>query len=247
MSRSEERRRKLSRQAKRRYRRPFFDEGNFSGSDTWVVGDLAAWQAIASHFGLDEVNAAVSRVCHLRERIAADAGLPMPKMFFYPTGWMTETGMVYGRVNIHKIAEGHEWCVEVPVATPLMVTDDDVLRRILCHEFAHCFWYIVKAVKEGECDTEGVPDEDTLADPKDWFGGRDAESLMKWGDSSLHEFTQRLADRWVLKGLPTEDCVTSMTGSYTIQLPDQIEARARMIIERSEQPGTRSPQTGGEA
>lgn len=245
MSRSEERRRKLSRQAKRRYRCPFFDEGNFSGSDTWVVGDLAAWRAIASHFGLYEVNAAVSRVCHLRERIAADAGLPMPKIFFYPTGWMTETGMVYGRVNIHKIAEGHEWCVEIPVATPLMITDDDILRRILCHEFAHCFWFVTKAVTDGKSIPASIPDEDSLADPKNWFGGRDAESLLKWGDSSLHESTQRFADRWVRKDLPTEEGVTSMAGSYTIQFPDQIAARARKIIETRQQPEAGSRETKG--
>jgi hypothetical protein len=109
--------------------------------------------------------------------------------------------------------------VLVPAAALIVYDDDRPLRRLLCHEFAHCFWLIEKAlgtpangeaqvdeithVRESGADDFAIQlakDRSELAEPKDWFGDWDVENfLYEEVDSVSNELLGR---RWKSRGLP---------------------------------------------
>jgi hypothetical protein len=105
----------------------------------------------------------------------------------------------------------------MPASTLLAVKDDRILRRILCHEYGHCFWYIERLVDrehtihDRACNRlslaekiayQQAKDAHQHADPFKWFGQADAEEFMLTEDSSLDEASNCFAKEWRDTGLP---------------------------------------------
>jgi len=112
--------------------------------------------------------------------------------------------------------------VIVPGSTLVFIDDDNLLRRIICHEFAHCFWYIRKVIEKldaGESKFVNAPlvseplerfnrqvqkDKDELVNPNDFFGKWDTENFLYGSDPALDAATEALSEHWIIKGLPTK-------------------------------------------
>jgi hypothetical protein len=144
----------------------------------------------------------------------------MPPVVVHPVCWRHDDGIIYGRANPIQFDDGHcEWGVELPAPTVLFVGADDVLRRILCHEFAHCFWYITEIVRrmaEGTTELtttydgaigserQEQSDKELLADPTGWFGKRDVEQFMgDYDNPCLAASTNAIVTQWIGRDRPT--------------------------------------------
>jgi hypothetical protein len=165
------------------------------------------------------IDKGLTRLRQIRTAISAEAGLVMPPVIVHPVCWRYDDGFIYGKASPIQFDDGHyEWAAELPAPTALYV-EDDVLRRILCHEYAHCFWYITECIRlreqgvtelttayDGGVGTESQEQSDkaSLADPADWFGKTDAEQFMgDYNEPRLMATTDIIAERWVKSGRPT--------------------------------------------
>jgi hypothetical protein len=169
---------------------------------------------------LEEVE--VPRLRRLRDAIATDANLPMPPIHVEPWGWTVPAakGVVFGKASPVPVGDGFRWGTVLPAPTPLVTVSDELLRRILGHEFAHCFWWnarILRAMQEGRVAIHDHPDSseaeavtnalaedrEQLIDPSEWFGAWDTSHFIaEYGNPELDEPTRRFLEEWVGRGLP---------------------------------------------
>jgi len=147
-----------------------------------------------------EICQGVENVRRIRAQIAADAVVKvMPPVEILDEIWTSADGesLINGRTAPVIIDGQTRFGAQLPVSTP-MLPDDELIRGILVHEFAHCFFNIVQfvnALDAGYSGSElqlGVGDSSTsmdrahddalLVDPAAWFGLADAKALMHWDD-----------------------------------------------------------------
>src|SRR5436190_166993 len=77
-----------------------------------------------------------------------------PQLHVVPWGWWIPpqkagtSAAVFARVEPIPVGKDvYQWGAVVAASTLIAVDDDALLRRILCHEFAHCFWFIARIVE----------------------------------------------------------------------------------------------------
>ena len=109
----------------------------------------------------------------------------------------------------------------MPVTTPIFVEDDILLRRILVHEFSHCFYLIelvLLTIASGKTLlSDEVPDLDaqerigymlngeekhTRANPHAWFSKEDAEQFLETDQLVLDPSAEAFYLHWANRGLP---------------------------------------------
>jgi hypothetical protein len=190
----------------------------------------------------------LTRVRRIRMAVSKDAGLPMPPVLVHPIAWCSEGGLIYGRAAPIEFDDGNiEWGVELPAPTLLYVTNDDVLRQILCHEFAHCFWWIVEILRAqdgGKSEVKHVfeaaygsqkqaqEDKEQLVDPKDWFGQWDVEHFMgDYDNPCLDAPIPVFVERWRDMGLPTIFPDSKLAVSRICRIQREHYSRARSLIQ----------------
>jgi len=172
----------------------------------------------------------------------------MPPVIVHWAGWyVPDRGVVYATVVPKELAGCFQWCVEVPISTLLIITDDTVLRRLLVHEFAHVFWQIPE-LPGGDEDSEVLErsvadqldyaldvDAGRLVDPRDWFGPADAEDFMvnATEDESLLPFTKKFSDVWIRGGLRTVSPPLCYSVTGTFGCDKTIAKRAKEIKHNS--------------
>ena len=163
------------------------------------------------------------RLRRIREAVAADAGLPMPPVRVEPWGWVSplQDTVLFAKASLIAVRDNRaQWGAIFPASTLFVVTDDALLRRLLCHEFAHCFWFIAQALTDltahdsrWKSDHDLPPEEllakqiardrDELIDPAAWFGEWDARNFLV--DTDHHDYvapTQDILEKWVGAGFP---------------------------------------------
>lgn len=189
-----------------------------------LVGEEAAWSRLGSRISSMIKNEGLARLTRLRELIATDANLPMPPILVVPVGWWVPQngGVIFGMAKPVVVEGFFHWGVMMPASTLVVADDDIVLRRILCHEFAHCFWYTTQMIHEmkdskytsiGPKRPDSIQelvheqlkkDKDELVDPRLWFGEWDAKHFLPEGGPALDRETEMFAQRWIKAGLPAE-------------------------------------------
>ena len=124
---------------RRRKRKAKLQRSKVAYADSEAVvqlkGKKADWLKLGSKIEKMIENEGLVRLARVRERISADAGLPMPPVRVVPFGWMNpqETSVVFGTVNIICMKKYFQWGVISPASTLVIVDDDNILRRIICH------------------------------------------------------------------------------------------------------------------
>lgn len=182
------------------------------GGPVEVVGSRSEWAKCGVEIAVLARTTGRDRVIRLRETISMEAKLPMPPIRIEPYGFMNNTGSgaMYGVMLPMVIKGSTVFAVSLPVATLTLIADDILLRRILCHEFAHCFWQLVNIYNslqagENKSDISGAKDVEQLVDPTDWFGPWDIKHFMpKTEDHVFDELDKRYLDEWVYLGRPTK-------------------------------------------
>jgi len=233
---------KRRRKRKAKLQRP---QESYTDSEAVVqlIGKKADWLRLGTDIYKVIENEGLARLTRVREMIAANAGLPMPPIRVVPFGWMNpqETSVVFGIVNIICMKSYFQWGVIFPASTLVIVDDDNILRRILSHEFAHCLWYINKIVQEEKndewvsvkptsylstkerYDEQQKIDKEQLVNPNDWFGEWDVKHFIPEGGGFFNKETTLFAERWIKQGLPVQTAELKCDFQGTISFPDEIE------------------------
>jgi hypothetical protein len=142
----------------------------------------------------------LDRIASVRAAIAHDALVKkMPPV--------EVVGEIWAAVDKDKIMDGCATVLHLKgsgvigarLPAPTALAPEELLRRILVHEFAHCFERVertVEALHRGErvvSDHFDVfsasEDADRLGNPADWFGEQDVRALALQGDAELEALT----------------------------------------------------------
>jgi len=210
-----------------------------------ALGTRAEWRRLPPAVRIAATETGIDRLRRLRETISTEAGLPMPPVAVLPCGWIGPHGeVIYGRTIPIEVSAGtFQFGVELPASTLAIVDDDIVLRKILAHEFGHCFWFIQEMVLKNEqgkfesheqsTDVESAyknlfqTDSDTLVDPHGWFGESDANTFLyydspKSGSETLDHYSRKFFEEWRGRGLITRLVDPRFDVTGTLQVPYEI-------------------------
>ncbi len=205
-------------------------------------GDNIDWNRIPQKLMLSVKTDKLPRLRRIHQSISEAANIVMPPIEVVPSGWVTSdnSGMIYGRCKLLLDDDSYLFGVQIPAAT-LFFVDDILLRRILVHEFTHCFWYyeqIMLGLARGEMVLDNSPaqftekdvakmsedDIDALmrADPFDWFSDQDAVQFLDYDHDTLDPSTLEFHTNWVDKGLPTEIPDLKIDFHEKLGIPDDV-------------------------
>jgi hypothetical protein len=214
-----------------------------------LLRDKKAWLKLPGRIRKITEKDGIGRLTRLRELISKEAGLPMPHIRIVPWGWWHPgmDGVIYGMVRPIRWNNYLVWAVIIPASTPVIVDNDIMLRRLICHEFAHCFWYITKAIREqkkgvfelhehlGESSLPDIIDrivdidKERLVEPADWFGEWDVKHFLPEGEQALNRPTNLFRDHWLKKRLPTRPPILEYSDEGTMAIEDEIVKHIRSL------------------
>jgi hypothetical protein len=201
------------------------------------------------------VNNAVDRVRELRAEILSTAKVAeLPAVFVLDHAWafpgkppdiVGGAAIVHGASTVVEIGGQYEFGVKLP-APVIMHSSQDLLRGMLLHEFAHCFFSmreILTAVDRGETHiTESLDDPSQLFNrdwdsarldpPALWFSERDAGSFLYQHDAMLGPYSDLIRREWIARKLPTvaPSLRYSIRGTFTIHVSILERLRSAAVV-----------------
>jgi len=131
---------------------------------------------------------ALETVARVRRSIAASAKVQsMPLVQIVPELWydIDHESIIDGCAGPIRRGEYTHFAARLPAQTAT-IADEHILRRVLVHEFTHCFYYMEYAVLFGpdsESNLEGdqwsdADDRKAMVDPTQWFGQADVDEFL---------------------------------------------------------------------
>ena len=205
--------------------------------EVWLAVDKLAWSqlplSLKSRF-LD----GLERIATLRDQIGAAAAVSsMPPVQVVPELWYDDDRCFDGCAGPLTVNGNTVFGCTLPAQTA-MLEDEGVLRRVMVHEFCHCFWWLtdeVNAMDSGgtTIDTSGLDqnsdsdDRYQMVDPKDWFGVEDASRMIY----SVSPETQRIQDNLMglIGSLPERHSPPRRFGLKHVTLPDDVKTHVRKL------------------
>lgn len=186
------------------------------------IGKRKAWHRLGNRIRNIVTNTGIPRLQKIRNVISEDANLPMPSIRIEPFGYVApgNSGAIFALVHPIPVSNSYMFGVIMPVSTLVVIDDDMLLRQLLCHEFAHCFWLIchyLQAINSGKSEVNTGKrtdseleifqhqiqvDKQQLISPEDWFGEWDTKHFLPEGLGIFNEATELFVERWLNAGLP---------------------------------------------
>ena len=190
--------------------------------DIQRIGKRKAWYRLGNRIRNIVINTGIPRLQKIRNVISEDANLPMPPICIEPFGYVApgDYGAIFALVRLIPASNSYMFGVIMPVSTLVVIDDDMLLRQLLCHEFAHCFWLIchyLQAINSGKPEVNTGKrtdseleilqhqiqvDKQQLINPEDWFGEWDTKHFIPEGTGIFNEATELFVERWLNAGLP---------------------------------------------
>jgi hypothetical protein len=193
----------------------------------------------------DGVLRGAERARAIRNEIRAESPIEwMPNLRIFPdVGWVhrapeNQGGLALARYSVMPVGSYGAVCADLPGPT-VLCADDDELRLVLVHEFAHDFYLLARGVLAAQAgarvDLTGSPYDENEHDhalglPDLWFSPRDASSLAKWNDSRLNRLAKRIVGAWIAPGLPCEEPVRLWEGEG-LMVPDAVTETVAALSE----------------
>ena len=191
----------------------------------------------------------LKRLQSIRFKISDEAAFPMPPITVVPWGLVAprNRGVVWGYVSFADCGSVQKVGAFLPAATLLFVRNDELLRRIIVHEFAHSFWAEVQflrsafdgaeeigQVSTGSQDqqwaTQMVEDKNQLVEPTGWFGNWDVEHFLNDYEEPLLAAAGRSFHReWISANLPVKVHKLTPHVSGKGEISDEVVERAREL------------------
>ena len=206
----------------------------FRSDHVWLRARRQTWKALAPRIKRT-LSDATKHIVTIREAIAADAQVhSMPPVEIVAELWAHGGAFMHGRML--PLERGKAWEIGVQLTAPAAVHHDSTLiRSILVHEFAHCFFLMEKCVRDGgeSRDSHNAfddsADRERLADPRDWFGAEDVKRFLYQDDPAAEELEQNFMDLAGLLPLVDPDLRYRVNGAlhYPTDVRDRIEELLR--------------------
>jgi len=183
----------------------------------------------------------MERIAAIRLAIAKSAKVrSMPPIEIVPEVWSDGQGLISGRTQMLALRKAMFVGVQLP-ATTAACQDRTVVRRVLVHEFSHCFYYQMGAVEDqvtGVASSDFDEDFDLfnadhdarlMVSAPEWFGRADAKAVTLHHDPHLQRFEKyMLALAPVLPVLVPPD----EGGDKSFTIPGDIWNHAQGLIRR---------------
>jgi hypothetical protein len=208
-------------------------------ADVWLTTSLAQWNRFpfrVKQVALD----GLERVGTLRAQIAADSKVQeMPPVEVACEIW----GDYRSRVCGHACLLGNRFGARLPVSTAT-ARDEVIVRRLLVHEFSHCFFLVMQAVRASLSGTEfelpinpNTDDEDAhdrtlMIDASEWFCEADALNFMYRNDADLGPALDDSFLWWIDYVSTTSPDAHPAPGGR-VKIPPGLFAHAKAIIDRA--------------
>jgi len=172
--------------------------------EVWLRSGTATWSNLSLPLKRDLL-AGLERIADLRRDIAIHAKIQtMPPVEIVSEIWATDTGTIDGRAGIVRYQGTMTLGAQLPALTA-MCADERAVRRILVHEFSHCFHNALIAVDTASRGGQVVelPEYDPfnanedamrLGTPGDWFGDDDVASMALHDDAGLSSVQKRFIE-----------------------------------------------------
>lgn len=193
--------------------------------DVQCIGKRKAWHRLGKRRRNIIIDIGMPRLRKIRNVISEEAGLPMPPICIEPFGYIS--GGKYRSMAAYTapipVGNSNEFVVFMPAATLIAIDDDVLLRQLLCHEFAHCFWWICQALQAEDSGKTGLNllpkavseverlehiiqvDSQRLVNPEDWFGEWDTKHFLPEGNTeALNKLFDKIIEQWLKPDLPTK-------------------------------------------
>ena len=211
-----------------------------------LMGNKLEWNRLGKSINDMVHREGIARLVRIRDAISKDANLPMPPIRIEPYGWESpgRDGPIYGACSPIADKINIRWGVKIPVSNLVVINNDSILRRVLCHEFAHCFYMIIQTIQKPQsCDSQEessnfdaferqlLKDSEELIEPGDWFGEWDAEHFTpeSGDDPMLKGITIKFQEHWRNKGLPIKELDMRFEADGTLLVPDEIIEHIRKL------------------
>lgn len=213
----------------------------------WLKTDRA-WFSL-SVVVQSEMADGLQRVSRIRKAIASDSLIAnMPPVEVVPEIWYSDLNsrsvLIDGAVGVLRAHDGFHFGVRIPAHVALC-DDETFVRRVLVHEFLHCFQYLERTIEQKSAHSSDSSialqgarnpfdqheDDSMLANPSDWFGSDDSNSLIRHGsDPAFFEGASRAAVKYARYFRP---CTPDMSAAFAgqILLEETAMKRAEEIVE----------------
>ena len=213
--------------------------------EVWLKMGKLAWSQIPLALR-SRLLEGLERTASVRDQIGAAAAVSsMPPVQVVPELWYDDERCCDGCAGPLIVNGNRVFGCTLPAQTATL-EDEELLRRVMVHEFCHCFWWSADEVNAKDAgvttiDTSGLDqksdsdDRFQMVDPGDWFGAEDANRMI-YQDSPE---TQRIQDNLsgLIGCLPQRISPPKRFTVKKITLPNDIEAHVRRLrVTRSSHP-----------
>jgi hypothetical protein len=144
-------------------------------------------------------------VAHVRSQITLSAKVHwMPPVEIVDEVWICTEGTIHGKATPIKVGNLTYMGVQLPAQTGIHNNNEE-LRAILVHEFAHCFYFAEQCViasESGKTTVTSMIGEDIydneeadrarLPNLSDWFDDADVAKFAYWDDARLNSIDQNI-------------------------------------------------------
>jgi len=205
--------------------------------EVWLKMGKLAWSQIPLSLESRFLDG-LERIARLRDQIGAAAAVSsMPPVEVVPELWYDQDRCYDGCAGPLIVNGNTVFGCTLPAQTATL-EDEGILRRVMVHEFCHCFWWLLEDVKAMDAnvttiDTSGLDqtsdsdDRFQMVDPGDWFGVEDANRMI-YDDSPE---TQRIRDNLngLIGCLPERLSPPRRFRVKQVTVPDDVKAHIRKL------------------
>ncbi len=182
-----------------------------------LLKDPLVWKKLPTSIRI-ALNEGLARIERVRAELAATSKIGvMPAVLCVPEVWLKPDGDGSIDGMSGPIRNGARSVVAATLPAQTIVSDDDVVRRVLVHEFAHAFDLITRIVNHLDAGATGpvsLPtgdaddyedqehDDSVLADPADWFSDEDVGRFVHWHSDIGERIHVRMLELGLQEFLP---------------------------------------------
>jgi hypothetical protein len=196
--------------------------------------DPIAWKRVPPAIKA-ELTQGIARVERARSAIVSAATIPwMPRVVGFAQVWLRPDGegSIDGQLGVERLGGVVQPCAKLPAQS--IVCDEGVIRRLLVHEFAHCFDHAdaggegpVPLPQPDDPFDDHEHDESMLADPAQWFGEEDVRDFVRWNSEVAESIHRRLFELRLHACLPAVTPPMRIDGDVRLEFPQAVAERIR--------------------
>jgi len=205
--------------------------------EVWLTAGKRAWSQLLPSLQARFLDG-LERIAALREQIRAAAAVSsMPPVQVIPELWYDNDRCFDGCARPLIVNGSRVFGCTLPAQTATL-PDKGLLRRVMVHEFCHCFWWLadqVNAMDSGRMTTDtsdldqnsDSDDRCQMVDPECWFGAEDSSRMIYSGSPETRRIQDNLTG--LIGSLPERHTPPKVFNLKHVTVPADIENHVRKL------------------